>query len=242
MISKLREYIRKICIYLMDIKGCKMKELDKFNLWYEANHKDKPINSSLQDYKRWFLLEMSSFYSISGSITATWKSPEYFDKFEVRELAYPLIRRLLETYFRVLYIFDERATLEQKMNDYIGYVKNLYHKCYNDIQSIDQFLTNANIQHKSYVNQLPSIDKGTPNKCYDNVKSMLEQVKNSAGSNFGDFYLWYRIASFYTHGNINFELWNIISPNNNNFPIIHIYDLFELMAKDYNKIINEYDL
>ena len=218
-----------------------MTELDKFNLWYEANHKDKTINSSLQNHEKWFLSEMSSFYSISGSITATWENQSFFDKFEVRELAYPLIRRLLETYFRVLYIFDNQATLEQRMNDYIEYIKDSYNKCYNDIQSIDQYLTNANISHQSHISQLPRISNGFSNKFFSNVKSMLEQVKN-AGNNFGDFYLWYRITSFYTHGNINFELWNIISPSNNNFPIVRVYDLFELMAKDYNRIINKYNL
>lgn len=220
----------------------KMTELNNFNLWYEQNYKNKKINTSLSNDKRWFLSEMSSFYSISGSICNTWKDQNYFDRFEVRELVYPLIRRILETYFRILYIFDDSTKVMQRMNEYIEYIKCSYNKCYNDFQSLDQFLTDNNIPHQSLVTRLPIISNGTPNHFFGNVKSMLEQVKNFSGNNFGDFYLWYRIASFYTHGNINFEVWDIISPSNNNFPVIHVYDLFELIAKDYNYLINQYSL
>ncbi len=215
-----------------------MTSLQIFNSWFNNSRKSKPVPASLPIEKKWFLSEMSSFYTLAGTINKTWSDKD-FEKFEVRELSYPLIRRLLETYFRILYIFDDITEISERMDRYSKHIAYLYTKSYNELDEIEKDLKNKGWLEKSYLSTLPITNKGKKDSIFNNVKSMLEQIKSITGGHFGSFYMWYRITSFYSHGNINKEIWDTISLTNNNFPIIRVSKLIEKIAEDYNERIKD---
>lgn len=218
-----------------------MTYFDQFNDWFKNKHQNL-ITTSMPSYKRWFISEMYSFYSISNSILDTWTEDDFIKHPEVLEMAYPQIRRLLESYFRILYIFNDESKIKERFNTYVEHIKALYSKAYNDISEMDENLKKENVALKSLLDLLPKPMPGKTDKFFDNVKSMLEQVRNEDGKNFGSFYIWYRITSFYSHGNINKEIWDNISPSNANFLVLGIKNLINLIANTYIVKIKELNL
>lgn len=118
--------------------------LTKFNNWFITNWKDKQIPSSLSIEKRLFLSEMFTFYSVANTIWDSFTPQQHNNQiFEYKQLIYPQLRRLLEFYFRAIYIFEDIANAAQistRINDYLKFIRSQYNKMWNDINRNEQSL------------------------------------------------------------------------------------------------------
>lgn len=207
-----------------------MREFPRFNILFEDI---KKIDyTDMKPEIKMFIDELYSFYSLSHGILAIY-SDEAHKTAEFKQMAYPVIRRLLEKYFNILYIFDDQTKTENRYKSYLRSIEIQYNKMLKD-------LTENNYP----VNGLPSeMRKYSGEDIYPNdVKSMLATVKNNNikpnGKNIRlDFlYPTYRILSFYAHGNISQVIIDELS-SCQNFSIIKIPETINLIANHYNIII-----
>lgn len=88
----------------------------------------------------------------------------------------------------------------------------------------------------------PKMQPASKNTIYGNVSSLLRAI-NKNGQDMSSLYTLYRITSFYAHGDINFEIMVNLSPvGNMNFPIMKTKNALDLMASEYEYIIQELGL
>lgn len=207
-----------------------MSEFPRFDILFEDV---KKLNyATMQPEIKMFIDELYSFYSLSHGILDIY-SDEAHKTAEFKQMSYPVMRRLLEKYFNILYIFDDQAKITNRYKSYLRSIEIQYNKMLKD-------LTENNYP----VNGLPNeMRKYSSEDAYpSDVKSMLATVKNNNvkpnGKNIGlDFlYPTYRILSFYAHGNLSQVIIDELS-SCKNFSIIKIPETINLIANHYNIII-----
>ena len=223
--------------------------LTTFNNWFDTNWKGKQIPSSLPIEKRLFLSEMFTFYSVANTIWNSFTQQQHDDQiFEYKQLIYPQLRRLLEFYFRAIYIFEDltnTAQISTRINDYLAFVRSQYNKMWNDINSNEQSLIAGGFG--SVINPMipklpPKMQPARKDTIYGNVSNLLRNTHRN-GPDMSALYTLYRITSFYSHGDINFEIMADFSPTGNmNFPIIKTEKALDLMASEYEHLIKELSL
>lgn len=207
-----------------------MNEFTRFNTLFE-DIKNIDCNA-VQPEVKMFIDELYSFYSLGHGILDIY-SEDAHKTLEFKQMTYPIVRRLLEKYFNILYIFDEPTKISDRYKSYLKSIEIQYNKMLNDLIK----------------NGYPT--NGLPNEMhkYDgeidfprNLTSMLTTMKNDNtkpnGKNYKlDFlYPCYRILSFYAHGNMNNVILNELS-SSNDFSIIKIPEIINLIANHYNIII-----
>lgn len=215
-----------------DIHNYLMKEFDKFNILFKII---KELNVNSIELKI-FVTELFSFYSLSNGILITYNEEDN-KKFEFKQMTYPIIRRLLEKYFNILYIFDNPKEINNRCKSYLKNIEIQYNKMIKELQENNYPTNGLPSQMQKYNNETDY-----PN----NIKSMLQTIKNDNikpnGKNYNLEFLYpqYRILSFYAHGNIDKTILDEISPNNSNFPVIKIPEIINLIANHYNVLIEEF--
>ena len=172
-----------------------------------------------------FAQEAMRFYSTAGSLCATF--PLNNSSIEERQITHILARSLLENYFWLIYIFDDRAQRSTRYNEKLNAFKREYAKLLND----------PLVPHKSQL-EPAGPDWGELDRPPD-LNSMLTKVKNVYGDNLSYLYFFYRVASFDTHGNSLAVLFEMAFGKICSFPALKLPFGFDLIANQYLCILQE---
>jgi len=200
------------------------ESMPKFVLLFEELRK---INlDTLDNPKKYLVSEMYSFYSASYTILNDY-SDQNAETQEFKDVIYPVLRRLLESCFRIIYIFDDNTKINERYEEYLKMIEEEYNSMLNDLQTYDY----------------PTA--GLPAKMYKfngagdmlNLRDMLNAKRNKLTNDNGDpltfLYPSYRVLSFYAHGNINKEILDVLSPTNNTFSVVNVPSILKLIANQY---------
>jgi hypothetical protein len=211
-----------------------MKELDRFELLYPDIF--SKLDSEIDPARKYLLEEIVIFRSLSQCIKES--DPEANQHhIEYRNTFYPTIRRLLESFWRINYIFDDNKEVPNRWNNYTRQIKIEYSKMWRDIKEQDDKFGNLDIKDLPK-EMLPSTEKNDP--IFGSIRNVMDKCLNVHGDKLSYLYFCYRILSFYTHGNINKAILDEISPKNNNFTIINIHKVLCMMANHYNCLIGKF--
>jgi len=185
--------------------------------------------------------EILRFTTIAGTLLGNMKPDGQFvldDSASVDEryITHPLIRSLLENFFKIIYIFDDSESESERFEKAVNGFKEDYRKLFNDLNQ-DAWKDFMDKYHDSLQ---------TPNSAWTklsrlkNINDMLNELRNNDGNKLQYLYPLYRITSFDTHGNslnVFFEETFDVSCN---FPIIDIKFALNLMASEYFELLEKH--
>ena len=107
-----------------------INELKRFDILFEDI---KNIDfSAMGPETKMFLDELFSFNSIKNKILEEY-SEEASNTEEFKQMVYPVIRRLLEKYFNILYIFDQPEKMADRYKSYLKSIETQYNKMLKDL-------------------------------------------------------------------------------------------------------------
>ncbi|MDR0872092.1 MAG: hypothetical protein LBN27_01325 [Prevotellaceae bacterium] len=206
-----------------------MKKLDKFDVLFKDLKQIGPLNSPAHKY---LFEELEIFNCLSHSIMNAYSSKN--GKTPIfKQMFYPTIRRLFETYFYIIYIFDENDKIEARYESFLKHIENQYKKMLRDLT--DNGYTVDGLP--ASIGQFDNADKFF--STHDLV-SILKALKNDDESDCSFVYGAYRILCFYAHGTINKPILDEIFPTNNKFSAINTPELIYLIASQYNYLIAKF--
>lgn len=169
--------------------------------------------------------ETLRFHSIAGTLkdngmTANANNDERF-------ISHILTRSIIESFFWLVYIFDNTASRMLRYNELVTSFKREYLKLYNENLPINSSLA------------APGQNWGQLQGGLD-VKSMIAQVRNAQGQRLDPLYSIYRILSFDTHGkSLNNIIVSALGGAIPNFPALDLESAFDLVANEYLCMLNE---
>ena len=173
-----------------------------------------------------FAQEVLRFYSIARTVSSTFDLDD-LSKPEERYITHILSRSLLENYFWILYIFDDKNKKTERYECLLNSFKKEYHKLMNEPAM------NCQVGLEPADPAWSSIPRGL------DVNSMLAQLKNDYGDRLNYLYFTYRISSFDTHGkNLSTVLESVFNKKSN-FPFLKLKYAFDLISNQYLIIIQE---
>ncbi|WP_151707517.1 DUF5677 domain-containing protein [Acinetobacter sp. TUM15064] len=185
--------------------------------------------------------EILRFTTIAGTLLGNMKPDGQFvldDSASVDEryITHPLIRSLLENFFKIIYIFDDSESESERFEKAVNGFKEDYRKLFNDLNQ-DAWKDFMDKYHDSL--QAPN-SAWTRLSRLKNINDMLNELRNNDGNKLQYLYPLYRITSFDTHGNslnVFFEETFDVSCN---FPIIDIKFALNLMASEYFELLEKH--
>lgn len=196
--------------------------------------------TGLDNPKKYLVSELYSFFSLSNGVLASYyedvskaeTAPEF------REMSYPVVRRLLEAYFRIIFFFDDPAKTGSRFDSYLKHIENQYEKMLNDLSQYGYPSTGLNPATHNFA--------GAAN--WDDLKTMFDKNTNDLTNDNKDkltfLYPAYRILSFYAHGNINKSImemvFNATAGATNNFAVVKIPHILSLIANHYLVLICDF--
>jgi hypothetical protein len=172
-----------------------------------------------------FAQEALRFYSIAGTLSATF--PLENSSIGERQITHILARSLLENYFWLIYIFDDRSQRSRRYDEKVNSFKREYSKLIND----------PLVPQKEKLEPADPAWNSLPRSL--DVNSMLAQVKNDYGDRLSYLYFVYRVASFDTHGNSMAVLFEQAFGKSCNFSALNLPFGFDLIANQYLVILQE---
>jgi len=192
--------------------------------------------SKLDNPKEYFVSEMYSFYSLAKNVLETYNNVDNAETVpELREMLYPIVRRLLESYFRIMYIFDESTKTQEHFESYLKYIEKEYDKMLKDLLKYNYPTNGLNPATNNYAHA---------SKWPRDLKTMLSYLKNNSTTKLTFLYPKYRILCFYAHGNINKSIMDMVFSKQagatNNFSVIEIPYILSLIASYYFILICEF--
>ena len=171
------------------------------------------------DADRFFMEEVLRFNSIAGTVVQSF--PAGIGNSDSRSLTHILSRSLLESYFWLLYIYDDAASINHRFNELLNDFKIQYTKLYNEPQ----------LPNKSQL-EVPDPTWSSLSKPKD-INSMLAALKNDHGDRLSYLYFVYRVTSFDTHGKSLKSLFDFSFSKQCNFPVLNLEKAFDLIANQY---------
>lgn len=183
-------------------------------------------NSSKGGEIGFFAQEVLRFCSVAGTMRRSYDLSENA-AIDARYHTHVLARSIIENFFRILYIFNDKQKRRSRYDELINSFKNEYRKLLNEKEI------------KSIVNALEPADQSwsTLPKALD-VKSMLAQLKNDFGDRLDYLYIIYRISSFDTHGKNLENVTSEVFGKKVNFPFLKLDNGIEIMANEYLDIFH----
>ncbi len=121
-----------------------------FNALFEEVKNISEISIS-KDSNKYFREEMFSFYSISNGIMSFY-SDNVNKTYEYKQMNYPAIRRLLESCFRILYIFEDENKIDDRYKCYLEHIKNQYNTMLSDMEKAKYLHA---VDYEEQINKLP---------------------------------------------------------------------------------------
>lgn len=176
----------------------------------------------------YFAQEALRFRSIAGTL----KEIDGFSlddsaNADERHITHILIRPLLESYFWLLYIFDDQNKKHDRYEQLLNSFKSDYLKLTNEPE----------LPRKSELEAADSSWANLPRSM--NVRSMLDQIVNNQGTRLSYLYFLYRIASFDTHGKNLGTIGRSVFGKTANFPVLDINVAIDYMANQYLVILQD---
>lgn len=194
------------------------------------------IELSKQKNAKGFLgQEILRFNSIAGTLIDSFKLDSNAS-IDERYITHPLIRSLLENYFKIIYIFDDIELEGERFEKAVNGFKIDYRKLINDLkqEAWEDFMQNYGASLPS-----PSDDwKALPK--LNNINDILVELENDAGDKLQYLYPTYRITSFDVHGNSLNIFFDKAFNTPCNFPILDIRKVINLIASSYIEFLNKY--
>lgn len=194
----------------------------------ETNLSEFKVLSAAGGPKGFLGQEALRFYSVAGTCLAAaeFKLDDTATP-EERYITHPLTRSLLENLFWILYIFDDHTKTSVRYDELINSFRREYSKMLNDVSMPTSF-------------SLPPADASWSGlrKGLD-INSMLAQITNAAGDRMSFLYIFYRIASFDTHGKSLENLYNATFSVAGNFPVLQVSKAFTYIADEYLTILGQ---
>ena len=188
--------------------------------------------SNLDDPKNYFVSELYNYYSSSITVLEYHSNNINLVKTsDFKELFYPLIRRLLESYFRIIFLFDDTNKTDARFESYLKYIELQYEKMLKD-------LTDFNYPVKGLH---PATNNFAAADTWPDLRSMLSMLTNDNGDQLAFLYGVYRTLSFYSHGSAHRTTMDIVFPTAaqgvQNFPTVEIPRILQLIANHYLVLI-----
>ena len=228
---------------------------DRFNNTFQKIVNEEKNNRNLTGLEKSFLNELLIFYSSTNTFIETQKQEleekniNFFSHPDSIMIIYPVLRRLLEVCINYAYIFDETGDISNRYSKYKEFVDSEYFNTYEILSSekLEKIKKPKATVHKT---KWPDIDKlPSPISC---TKSWKENkffdhfalINNNKYSNTDDSYCYkyeqlydcYKILCFFTHGNVNIDLFIDIY-SSNNFCKLSVIRLLNSLSEIYLNII-----
>lgn len=189
--------------------------------YFDQLKKELPVIKSYapaRGAEKYFIAEVLRFHSIAGTILQSFPDPQ--GNIDSRIITHILTRSLLEAYFWIIYIFDDKSTIDQRFDDLLTDFKSQYSKLYNE-----QELPKNGLEEPD-----PSWAKM---KFKLDLKSMLDTSENDYQDKLGYLYFVYRITSFDTHAKSLEPLFDESFKKSCMFPVLKLPKVFDLIANQY---------
>jgi hypothetical protein len=163
--------------------------------------------------------EALRFHSIAGTLKDSGMVANASD--EERFISHILTRSLIESFFWLVYIFDNIATRQSRYDELVTSFRREYFRFYNENLPINSSLAPPDPNWNRLQGGL-------------DVMSMITQVRNVQGQRLAPLYSIYRIASFDTHGkSLNNIMVSALGSAIPNFPVLDLENCFDLIANEY---------
>jgi len=170
--------------------------------------------------------EVLRFYSIAGTLFKNFDL-ENLSSADERYFSHILSRSLLENYFWVLYIFDDKNQKPTRYESLLDSFKKEYYKLLNEPM----------IKNKAELEPADPSWSTIPRGL--DVNSMLAQLKNDYGDRLSYLYFIYRISSFDTHGKNLSTVLKSVFGKQANFPHLKLKYAFDLISNQYLVVLQE---
>jgi hypothetical protein len=195
-----------------------MKSIDHFQIlnsqlsrFSELGRRPGPIGFLGQEALR--------FHSIAGTLKESRMVDNSSD--DKRFISHILARSLIESFFWIVYIFDNTALRDSRYRELIISFKREYLKFYRENLPINSSLVTPDPSWGQLQGGI-------------NVRSMIDQVRNDQGQKLDPLYSIYRILSFDTHGkSLNNIITSALGGAIPNFPALDLESVFDLIANQY---------
>lgn len=169
--------------------------------------------------------EAMRFRSIAGTLKANGMLDN--SSVDQRYITHILARSLIESFFWLMYIFDDPTMRWARYDELANSFKAEYLKLHNEQLPINSSIPPPDPAWKN----LPRAP---------DVRTMLGRLQNICGNKLDYLYPIYRIASFDTHGkNLNNIITSAFGGTSPNFPILDLKFGFDLIANQYLYTLQE---
>lgn len=186
---------------------------DKFKFQWERTWFDKQMGIK-DDIQKYVWSQMNMFFSgvlliyqincIDGNGHLV-KRENLCTNLTFRQISVPILRLLIESYFRVIYLClcNEKHTQVERFKKILSTTAVEYNKFRAEIQKHPEYFG-------SLIEGLPANAKAIPNLKSIRIKDMLKSISTSDKNNLSFLYGIYLLTSFYAHGNVDNVTWKII--------------------------------
>lgn len=199
--------------------------------------------SKQKDAKGFLGQEILRFHSIAGTLLDNVKPDGQFSlddsaSVDERYITQPLIRSILENYFKIIYIFDVRELERERFEKTVNGFKDDYRKLFNALKKPgwEKFMN-------EYGSTLQSANDGWSDlPKLKNINDLLVEMDKFSDYKIQHLYALFRMSSFDIHGNSLKVFFDVAFDTECNFPIINIKDVIEMIAYTYDALLNEHKL
>lgn len=212
-----------------------MPNTDYFKLLNEELSSAEEL-SKQKNAKGFLAQEILRFNSIAGTLLANF-SADKTASIDERHITHPLIRSLLENFFKILYIFDDSEFESERFEKSVNGFKEEYRKLFNDL-SQEAWEKKFMKEYRDAFQPAKEEWKDLPKLI--NTNDILVHLKNNHGDSLQFLYVLYRITSFDIHGNSLKIFFDETFDTQCNFPIIDIKYALNLIASTYVELLNKY--
>lgn len=181
--------------------------------------------------------EILRFHTIAGTLIDSDMTLDKNATVTERHITHPLIRTLLENFFKILYIFNDSELESDRFEKAVNGFKEEYRKLFNDL-SQEAWEKKFMKEYRDAFQPAKEEWKDLPKLI--NTNDILVHLKNNHGDSLQFLYVLYRITSFDIHGNSLKIFFDETFDTQCNFPIIDIKYALNLIASTYVELLNKH--
>ncbi|MCH7340307.1 DUF5677 domain-containing protein [Acinetobacter higginsii] len=174
--------------------------------------------------------EILRFTSIAGTLLKSSFRLDKTSSIDERYFTHPLIRSLLENFFKIIYIFDTSELESQRFEQAVNSFKEEYRKLFKDL-SKEAWNSKFMDEYRDKLN--PAKDEWNNLQKLINPNDFLLQLNNIDGENLQYLYVLYRITSFDIHGNSLKVFFDSSFNSHSSFVILDIRKTLNVIASEY---------
>jgi len=215
-----------------------MPNTDYFKLLHKQLSSAKEL-STQKSAKGFLGQEILRFHSIAGTLLSNTKPNGRFvlddgASVDERYITQPLIRSLLENFFRIIYIFDDSELESERFEKAVNGFKEDYRKLLNALKKRgwENFMNEYGSSLQPANNEWSGLPK------LKNINDILVEMDKVKDHKLQRLYALYRMSSFDIHGNSLKIFFDVAFNTECGFPIIKIKDAINMIAYTYVALLN----